>query len=558
MALATSTARCSSASREALASPPGSAASAAPPASARPSSRTGAGFRFNSPNDVTVTSDGAIWFTDPCYGHLQGFKPEPAVGDYVYRHDPARGKMTVVADGFDKPNGIALSPDERVLYVTDSGANQEPGSYYVDRPHHIKAFDVIDRRRLAGERLFAVTSPGFPDGLKVDSDGPRLRVLFLRRSGLRRGGRPARRDPRPGRRQLLLRRARTQPAADHDRHGRLGGDTRRERSLTNMSSLTHRIIDEAGAQAVLDAAERDALDHGHRVVIAVVDRSGELVEPAAHTRRPGRELARRARQGPYRGDLRPPEPRARAAGQRRAPRRTRAARRPRPDGRHPAEGRRRGRRRDRDQRRDPRRRRGRLDRRRGRASSRRATVPALTSADARRAAEAVAAECGRRGVAPVCAVVDAGAISSTSGDRTAPGRERRRRHRQGAHGGDLPPAEQGLRGAGVRRPRLGAPPRARRAAPGRHPDRPRRPRHRRGRRQRRLLRGRGPGARRARSRRARRRARLAATGLRSSTQRRSQPSSPPAVCCSTPAPTSSTPAGVKRPARSSTTLTPST
>ena len=129
------------------------------------------GLPFNSPNDVTVASDGAIWFTDPSYGHLQGFKREPAVGDYVYRHDPARGETTVAADGFDKPNGIALSPDERVLYVTDSGANQEPGSYYVDRPHHIKAFDVIDGRRLAGERLFAVTSPGFPDGLKVDSAG---------------------------------------------------------------------------------------------------------------------------------------------------------------------------------------------------------------------------------------------------------------------------------------------------------------------------------------------------------------------------------------------------
>jgi gluconolactonase len=58
-----------------------------------------------------------------------------------------------------------------VLYVTDSGANQEPGSYYVDRPHHIKAFDVIDGRRLEGERLFAVIAPGFPDGLKVDADG---------------------------------------------------------------------------------------------------------------------------------------------------------------------------------------------------------------------------------------------------------------------------------------------------------------------------------------------------------------------------------------------------
>jgi len=129
------------------------------------------GLPFNSPNDVVVASDGAIWFTDPSYGHLQGFRPEPMVGDFVYRHDPATGQTAVVAEGFDKPNGIAFSPDERVLYVTDSGANQEPGSYYVTRPHHIKAFDVTGGTRLGGERLFAVVTPGFPDGLKVDRDG---------------------------------------------------------------------------------------------------------------------------------------------------------------------------------------------------------------------------------------------------------------------------------------------------------------------------------------------------------------------------------------------------
>jgi len=129
------------------------------------------GLPFNSPNDVVVASNGAIWFTDPSYGHLQGFRPPPMVGNYVYRHDPASGQTEVVADGFDKPNGIAFSPDERVLYVTDSGANQEPGSYYVTRPHHVKAFDVVQSRRLAGERLFAVISPGFPDGLKVDGAG---------------------------------------------------------------------------------------------------------------------------------------------------------------------------------------------------------------------------------------------------------------------------------------------------------------------------------------------------------------------------------------------------
>jgi gluconolactonase len=126
---------------------------------------------LNSPNDVVVRSDGTVWFTDPSYGALQGFRPEPQVGDFVYRHDPRSRRLSIVADSFDKPNGLAFSPDERVLYVADSGANQEPGSLYADRPHHIRAFDVVGGRHLANDRLFAVVTPGFPDGLKVDADG---------------------------------------------------------------------------------------------------------------------------------------------------------------------------------------------------------------------------------------------------------------------------------------------------------------------------------------------------------------------------------------------------
>jgi gluconolactonase len=126
---------------------------------------------FNSPNDVVVRSDGTVWFTDPGYGHLQGFKPEPLLGDYVYRCDPLTGSVSVVADWFDKPNGLAFSPDERVLYVGDSGANQERGSFYPRLPHHIVAFDVADGRRLVNARLFAVIAPGFPDGIKVDDEG---------------------------------------------------------------------------------------------------------------------------------------------------------------------------------------------------------------------------------------------------------------------------------------------------------------------------------------------------------------------------------------------------
>jgi gluconolactonase len=114
---------------------------------------------FNSPNDVVVASDGAIWFTDPSYGYLQGFRPAPVNGDHVYRHDPATGETTVMGEGLDKPNGLAFSPDESVLYVADNGA-----------PHHLLAFPV-DGDRLGPGRVIAEGTPGHPDGLKVDPAG---------------------------------------------------------------------------------------------------------------------------------------------------------------------------------------------------------------------------------------------------------------------------------------------------------------------------------------------------------------------------------------------------
>ena len=129
------------------------------------------GEPLNSPNDVVVRHDGTIWFTDPSYGYLQRFRPEPRLGDYVYRHDPATGVTEVVDDSCLKPNGIAFSPDGDTLYVTDSGANQEAGSFHVGMPHHIVAFTVTDEGRLRDRRLLAVTMPGFPDGLKTDGAG---------------------------------------------------------------------------------------------------------------------------------------------------------------------------------------------------------------------------------------------------------------------------------------------------------------------------------------------------------------------------------------------------
>jgi len=118
------------------------------------------GEPLNSPNDVVVRGDGSIWFTDPSYGSLQGFRPQPRLGDYVYRLDPGTGVLEVVDDSLEKPNGIAFAPNGDTLYVTDSGA-----------PHHIVAFAVTAGRRLTDRRLLAVTMPGFPDGLKTDGVG---------------------------------------------------------------------------------------------------------------------------------------------------------------------------------------------------------------------------------------------------------------------------------------------------------------------------------------------------------------------------------------------------
>jgi gluconolactonase len=127
------------------------------------------GRRLNSPNDVVVKSDGSIWFTDPTYGILsdyEGYKAEmEQEGCYVYCVDPSGG-IRVVADDFVKPNGLAFSPDEKTLYVADSGFSRDP-----DAPHHIRAFDVSDGGKLSKPRVFFEVSPGVPDGLRLDVEG---------------------------------------------------------------------------------------------------------------------------------------------------------------------------------------------------------------------------------------------------------------------------------------------------------------------------------------------------------------------------------------------------
>ncbi|QFR34481.1 SMP-30/gluconolactonase/LRE family protein [Ancylobacter sp. TS-1] len=128
------------------------------------------GKRLNSPNDVVVKSDGTVWFTDPPYGILtdyEGNKAESEIGRCnVYRLDPRDGSLALVADDFDKPNGLAFSPDERQLCVADSGR-----SHGADRPHHIRRFDVSEDNRLSGGEVFTEIDPGVPDGIRFDNEG---------------------------------------------------------------------------------------------------------------------------------------------------------------------------------------------------------------------------------------------------------------------------------------------------------------------------------------------------------------------------------------------------
>lgn len=128
------------------------------------------GKRLNSPNDVVVKSDGTVWFTDPPYGILsdyEGHKGESEIGAcHVYRFDPKTGKLTIAADDFDKPNGLAFSPDEKILYIADTGASHDP-----EGPRHIRAFKVAKDGNLSGGKVFAVCDAGLFDGFRCDEDG---------------------------------------------------------------------------------------------------------------------------------------------------------------------------------------------------------------------------------------------------------------------------------------------------------------------------------------------------------------------------------------------------
>ena len=133
------------------------------------------GRRLNSPNDVAVAADGAIWFTDPEFGILmpnQGSLAAPELDHRsVYRFDPASGRLRRMAD-FEQPNGLAFAPDGRTLYVSDTSLSLDeiPGDR-TGTAHRIEAFDMGPEGALSGRRLFYQTDHGYPDGFAVDRRG---------------------------------------------------------------------------------------------------------------------------------------------------------------------------------------------------------------------------------------------------------------------------------------------------------------------------------------------------------------------------------------------------
>lgn len=132
------------------------------------------GKRLNSPNDVVVKSDGTIWFTDPPYGinsDIEGYLADSEIGgNFVFRID-CDGTITAIATDFDKPNGLAFSPDETKLYIADSGAIRGASFPSIDHnlAHHIRVFDVI-KNELHNSRIFTEIDVGVADGFRIDTE----------------------------------------------------------------------------------------------------------------------------------------------------------------------------------------------------------------------------------------------------------------------------------------------------------------------------------------------------------------------------------------------------
>ncbi|KAI1104053.1 calcium-dependent phosphotriesterase [Jackrogersella minutella] len=126
---------------------------------------------FNSIQNVVWDLEGGLWFTDSSVGFEQEIRPRPQLPNQVYRFDPATGDLRVVTDGFSRPTGIALSSNNRTMYITDTGAAGPDGSMDHTGPATIYAFDVAQRSGsalLINRRVFAYVKEGVPTAVACD------------------------------------------------------------------------------------------------------------------------------------------------------------------------------------------------------------------------------------------------------------------------------------------------------------------------------------------------------------------------------------------------------
>ncbi|KAF8841517.1 calcium-dependent phosphotriesterase [Paxillus ammoniavirescens] len=131
------------------------------------------GRQFNSLNDIKVLpGTDILFFTDPTYGWMNGFRPEPMLPSQVYRFDPSTGQVRVVADQFVHPNGIAFTPDGATAFVTDTGINSGLFGINQTLPATIYQFDVDPvTQSFKNRRVFAYVDSGIPDGIQLDTMG---------------------------------------------------------------------------------------------------------------------------------------------------------------------------------------------------------------------------------------------------------------------------------------------------------------------------------------------------------------------------------------------------
>ncbi len=122
------------------------------------------GKKFNSPNDLCIKSDGTIFFTDPPYGIISDYEGFPGKqeygGSYVFSYNPKNQNLNVIINDLDRPNGIAISPDEKKIYVADTGENIK----------HLYSYDLLEYKAI-NKKLIYDFKPFFSDGFRCDKDG---------------------------------------------------------------------------------------------------------------------------------------------------------------------------------------------------------------------------------------------------------------------------------------------------------------------------------------------------------------------------------------------------